>query len=138
MKAPARWERQALAFRDRVQGIQDEGVRLAVAVILEALNDGEDDCGFAVFAPSKDLHVEGFALDEDLVEAICARVGEATMRAAVQWLQGELAGQDHAWVAWLLHRVKVPSHPGMQEIVSHRDGVIYDIQKKSITKRLRR
>lgn len=133
MRAPTRWERRARSLQERVLAIEDEGVRFTVALILEALNDPEDDCCFAVFASQQELHIEGFAMEEDIGTALVERVGEETMQAAVRWLQDELRGGDPAWTAWVLHRVKVPSHPGMQEVVSARDGVVYDIEKRKIT-----
>lgn len=138
MKAPTRWERRARSFQEQVLAIEDDGVRLAVAFLLEALNDPEEDCGFAVFAPERELRIDGFLLEEDISAALKARVGPDVVLAASRWLKAELRGGDPAWAAWVLHRVRVPSHPGMQEIVSPTDGLIYDIEKKKITKKIRK
>lgn len=137
MQVPRRWTRRAEGLQQRVLRIVDDDLRFTVCIVLACLHDGEDHCAWAVFAPESKLRILGIQVEKDIAEALMKRVGEDTFQAAIRWLQEQLDGGDPAWTAWLLHRVKVQGIEDMQEIVG-RDGVVYDIELRRVTKKQRR
>jgi hypothetical protein len=138
MQVPRRWERRAKSFLQQVMAIEDGELRFAVGVFLEALNDGEDDCAVAIFAPETELRIAGINLDADIHAALAERTSPETVLQAAGWIQDTLQGGCPAYTAWLLKRVEVANVPeGMTEIVSS-DGLVWDLEQRRLVRKQRR
>lgn len=138
MQVPKRWERRARTLEQKVLGVEDEDLRLAVAFLLEALADAEDPCAIAVFMSGDGgkFALKGFHIDQELGQAVISRVGEDALAQAVHWLREELRGSDLAWMAWLFHRIELEGRPAAR-FIEGREGIVWDLQEKTVARRRR-
>ena len=138
MQVPKRWERRGRSFLRQVMAIEDDELQFAVGIFLEALNDPEDDCAIAVFAPERELRIAGINLDADIHAALARRTSPETVLQAAGWIQDTLQGGCPAYTAWLLKRVEVAGVPeGFTEIVSS-EGLVWDVEKRRLVRKQRR
>lgn len=138
MQAPQKWRRWAQSFLQKVMAIEDDALQFAVGIFLEALNDEDEECAVAIFAPETELRIAGISLDADIHAALEERTSPETVLRAAGWIQNTLQGECPAYTAWLLKRVQVANAPeGMTEIVSS-EGFVWDLKQRRLVRKQRR